>query len=225
VPVVHVFRHPWAVTVDRLDNLYVADSGFNRVMKLNAAGQWVLSVPSGQRLGETQNPSCVSVDTLNDLYVIDGGRRLQKRDRKGRWSILAQTAGPDDGVYEMCAGPGGVAYVSSYIHGQLGIQMPDSHGGWTMVAPMGTGLGQVRWPLGIASDAIGRLYIADVANQRVQVRDVDGQWLLLASGAEAGLVNSFGPASIAIDHQGAVFVAALPGVFRWTPQPQPKSTP
>jgi hypothetical protein len=191
-------------------------------MKLNAAGQWELFVPSGREVGETQNPSCVSVDTLNNLYVIDGGRRLQKRDRKGRWSVLARTQGPDDEVFEICAEPGGAAYVSSFIHGQLGIQRPDSQGGWTMVAPMGTGLGQVLWPLGIATDAIGRLYTADVGNQRIQVRDVDGKWLLLASGAEAGLVNRLGPVSIAVDPQGAVHVAALPGVFRWTPEPESK---
>jgi len=223
LPVFCLFNAPWAVAVDRQDNLYVADSGYNRVMKLNTGGQWELCVPSGRAVGQTHNPSCVSVDASDNLYVIDGGRRLQKRDAQGRWTVLAETTGPNDGVYDICVAPNGDAYVLSLMKDQLGLRMPDSHGGWTMVAPWGSGLGQVAWPVGLATDAIGRLYIADFGNQRLQVRDVDGKWFVLASGSEAGLLNRFGPAGIAVDRQGVVYVTDSHRVFRWTPQPKAKA--
>jgi len=218
LPVFYLFGDTWSVAVDRQDNLYVAEWRYNRVMKLNARGEWEVCMPAGKAVGQTENPTWLSVDASDNLYVISGGGRLDKRDPKGRWTVLANTNNTQQGIFGVCAAPNGDAYVYGDINRQWGVHVLTSHGGWTTVATNGSELGQVEHPVGIATDAIGRLYLADGGNHRLQVRDVDGKWSLLAA------AKSYeSPQGIAVDRHGVVYFSDAAGVVSWTPQPKAKA--
>jgi hypothetical protein len=45
---------------------------------------------------------------------------------------------------------------------------------WSVIAPAGTGLGQVRVPWYLAVDGAGNLYVADTGNSRVQEYTANG---------------------------------------------------
>lgn len=233
-----------SIALDRKDNLYVVDSvsGSSRVMTRDSHGEWELCMPFGAAAGQAQLPMFVSVDASDNLYVIDrqanrdgvwGGGRLQRRDRKGHWTILAEIGPESDrqlGLAQLdvvAAAPNGNVYVSgaadSFNGGQARLRMRDSKGRWTTVAEFGHELGQVAGGVqGIATDSSGRLYVAESSpGNRVQVRDANGRWYELGhrellSGWIAGL---------AVDRQDVVYVIVNdpPKVLRWTPQPDNKA--
>ena len=93
---------------------------------------------------------------------------------------------------------------------------------WTVVAgkagggdgARGSGAGEFRGPFGIAVDGNGAVWVADEGNHRIQVREPDGRWRVAfgkaggglgASGSGAGEFG--GPCGIAVDGNGAVWVA------------------
>jgi NHL repeat-containing protein len=63
-----------------------ADQGTGSVISLP---QWVNSFP--HKPGEVFSPTALAVDAAGDLYVADGFRydRIQKRDARGSWSLMA----------------------------------------------------------------------------------------------------------------------------------------
>ena len=71
----------------------------------------------------------------------------------------------------------------------------------------GTGEGQFVWPIGIAADSRGRIYISDEHRHDVQVFEADGRYVGRWGefGAAPGQLNR--PSSMAIDEHARVFLA------------------
>ena len=93
---------------------------------------------------------------------------------------------------------------------------------WTVVAgkagggagESGSGAGEFSSPNGIAVDGNGAVWVAEWGNHRIQVREPDGRWRVAggkagggwgARGSGAG--EFWGPRGIAVDGNGAVWVA------------------
>ncbi|MFZ1386755.1 MAG: NHL repeat-containing protein [Thiolinea sp.] len=71
------FYNPLAFRLDKKNNLYVADSGNNRVQKLNKEGKVLWS--KGDQIGELSLAKGVVADSKNNIYVLDAGHyRIQK---------------------------------------------------------------------------------------------------------------------------------------------------
>jgi tripartite motif-containing protein 71 len=71
------FQNPTGLAVDASGNLYVADTGNNRVMVLDAAGNYVIafSQPNDGYSGTFNAPRGVAVEPDGDLVVADTGNR------------------------------------------------------------------------------------------------------------------------------------------------------
>lgn len=70
---------PQAMAVDAQGNLYVADSGNDRVQKRDAKGDWSVVAPMGSGVGQVRSPSGLAVDTHADIHVADtGNNRVQE---------------------------------------------------------------------------------------------------------------------------------------------------
>ncbi|WP_339833380.1 S-layer homology domain-containing protein [Paenibacillus sp. FSL R7-0272] len=114
------FSVPGAVAVDLNGNVYVADSGNQRIQKLtlstNTWSEWKkVGGGTGTSLGEFNNPRAVAVDSSGNVYVADSGNhRIQKltlsTNTWGEWKKVGGGTGTSLGEFNT---PYGVAVDSS----------------------------------------------------------------------------------------------------------------
>ena len=69
------FNLPWHLTLDKDNNVYVADWRNSRVQKFSSEGDFLASFGApGSGEGELNRPSSVAVDSDGDVYVTDWER-------------------------------------------------------------------------------------------------------------------------------------------------------
>jgi sugar lactone lactonase YvrE len=178
------------------------------------------------------DPYGVAVDAGGVLYVADAGdnNRIRRVGRDGRVSTLAGSAeGFADGAGAAAQfhTPSGLAldragnlYVADT--GNHAIRRISPQGVVTTLA--GTGVAgfrdgpaahaQFNGPIGVAVDAMGRVYVADTYNDRIRVIQTDGQVSTLAGGERPGYQDGAGseahfdtPTALVVDEAGVVWVA------------------
>jgi sugar lactone lactonase YvrE len=191
------FNLPRAIAFDPDGNLFILDSGNNRVRKVNAQGTVSTIVGNGP-LGEGQgtfageglpalsaalnDPTSLVLDAANHLTIADtGNHRVRQVGADGRLTTIAGDGSPGR------TGDGGLATQA-----------------------------QLTGPAGLVFDASGNLYIADVAEHVVRKVDRSGMMTTVAgtgtpgfSGdgqlATAAQLNQ--PRGLAMDTAGNLFIA------------------
>jgi len=166
--------NPFAVAVDGVGNLYIADPGNNRVRKV-AAGTSTITTVAGTGVAgfggdggpatqaQLNSPAGVTTDAAGNLYIADNGNN---RVRKVTIStgIITTVAGTGVGGY---GGDGGPATQASLYN-----------------------------PSGVAVDGSGTLYITDATNNRVRkVTTSTGIITTVAGTGAAGAGGDSGPAT------------------------------
>lgn len=165
------FYYPYGVAVDASGNVYVADTNNQRIQKFTGTGvslgwwgkgnlttgwhaspsvetgQW-----SGNGDGEFNYPYSVAADSSGNIYVADySNHRVQKFTGSG---VLLGWWGKGSSTTGWHAAPTGET------------------GGYD-----GSGEGEFWYPIAVAVDALGNVYVADGDNQRVQKFDGSGNFL------------------------------------------------
>ncbi len=177
------FNYPGGVTVDSSGNVYVADTGNHRIQKFTSTGVFVTTWGSeGTGNGQFSEPGGVAVDSSGNVYVADtGNRRVQKFTSTGAFVAKWGSEGTGNGQF---SNPGAVAvdgsgnvYVADSGFFDYDEENPGGHrvqkftSTGTFVTTWGTvggGNGQFYLPRGVAVDSSGKVYVAEVANHRVQ---------------------------------------------------------
>ena len=183
---------PSGVAVDGAGNLFIADSGNNRIRKVDATGT-ISTVAGTGRTGfggdggpavnaRLSRPSGVAVDGAGNLFIADSGNdRIRKVDSAG---VITTVAGTVEFGF---SGDGGPA-VQAQLHG----------------------------PSGVAVDGAGNVYIADRDNKRIRKVDATGTIATIAGTVEFGFSGDGGPASqaqlrnpegVAVDGADNLFIA------------------
>jgi sugar lactone lactonase YvrE len=206
------FDEPYGLAIDDSDNVYVADTGNDRIQKFDPSGDLLTKWgASGSGDGQFYWPSMIGIDSSGNVYVSDWDNyRIQKFGPNGTFITAWGTDGTGDGQFD---GPDGMAidasgnvYVSDYYNHR--IQKFDSNGNFlTKWGTEGSGNGQFAYPEGVAVDASGNVYVADSENNRIQKFNSNGAFIAKWGTSGFGSGQFAYPVGVAIDNVGNVYVS------------------
>jgi hypothetical protein len=179
-------KHPSGVALDRQGNLYIADAGNHRILKLNSALEPIKDYGGyGGGVGRLSNPSDIVVDRGLNVYLLDcGNRRVVQLDINLNY---VDEVIPEDDPKAIVANQGlltglvlspmGEIIVADYDNSRL-IRMDNFRRFESYIGDFGYGSGALQNPLGISADGAGRMYVADAGNRRIAVYDDYGNYLM-----------------------------------------------
>jgi trimeric autotransporter adhesin len=240
--------YPYSVAVDSSGNLYIADTGNNRIRKVTVGG--IISTVAGNggsgysgdggtaTLAKLDSPMGVAVDSSGNLYIADTwNNRIRKVTAGG---IISTVAGNGNSGYSGDGGtatlaqldyPTGVAVDSSgnlYIADTWNSRIRKVTAGGIISTVAGNGnsgysgdggtatLAQLDYPIGVAVDSSGNLYIADTWNSRIRKVTAGGIISTVAGNGDSGYSGDGGPATlaqlsvpfgVAVDSSGNLYIA------------------
>lgn len=178
-------KRPAGLAVNSRGELYIADGGNNRVIKLDRQGRPVRDLGGfGEGYGRFQQPADLVLDRDLNLYVLDtGNRRVVHLDANlGFVDIIT----PEDAPNELMSNMGKLAGVAMLSSGEIVVADDDNsrlirldHMGRfsRYIGDFGYGVGALQNPQGVALDRGGRMYVADGGNGRIAVYDPYGNFI------------------------------------------------
>jgi uncharacterized protein (TIGR03437 family) len=214
---------PNAVALDSKGNLYIADTGNQRIRMIS--GGTITTIAGNGTAGylgdgaaatsaELSSPSGLAFDSSGNLYIADTKNNVIRKIANGNISTVAGNNGQGAGyggdlgaaTSAILNGPTAVAFDSAgnmYIadNGNNLVRKVDTNGIITTYIG-GTGgtngtAGRLSAPNGIWFDAAGALYIADSGNQRVAKFVAPTAFTNFAGNLTAGFSGDGGQATLA----------------------------
>ena len=207
------FNSPSGIALDTSGNIYVADTGNNRIQKLSSIGAYLeKSGSSGPGNGQFSSPSGVAVDSSGNIYVTDGGSndRIQKFNSSLTYVTQWGTDGTGNGQFK---DPGGVAVDSS---GNVFVADTVNHRVQKFIlrtafdsnwGSFGTSNGQFKSPSGVAVGPSGYIYVADTGNHKIQKFSSGGTHQNTWGSQGTGNVQFESPRGVEVDSSGNIYVA------------------
>ncbi|HEY5286439.1 MAG TPA: hypothetical protein VIJ50_04980, partial [Solirubrobacteraceae bacterium] len=169
---------PTGVATDSSGNVWVADTGHDRVQEFNSKGEFVREFGAeGSANGQFTGLRGIAVSSSGYVYVADdGNNRVQEFNTKGEFVRAFGSKGTGNGQFEglrgvAVDGEGHVWTVEGGLEGLSGksrVQEFSSEGVYIgQFGKEGTGVGLFKEPQGVAVDAKGYVWVADTGNNRV----------------------------------------------------------
>jgi len=161
------------IAVDSEGNIWVGDTGNNRVQKFNSKGEYLSQFgKEGTGNGEFKTPKGLAIDSSGNIWVVDSGNnRVQKFTAKGEYLGKFGEKGSGEGQFES---PSGIAFDQAdrpFVVDTGNDRVQKFNGSFKFLEQFGkegTGDGEFNAPTGIAVDASGRIWVTDTGNNRVQ---------------------------------------------------------
>ena len=223
------FRHPCFIAIDANGNLFIGDTDNHRIRKITKGGlvstyagigpegPWITIFPyDGYRTAASIGPQSLAFDAQGTLYF--NGGNLSKITSDGNVVSIGLTPSSSAG-WGMAVDPvSGNFYVSNYNK----ILKITPTGSVTTFAGSGDagaadGLGTAAsfsQPCGLAIDADGNIYVADISNNKIRKITPQGMVSTLAGTGLAGSADGVGssatfdgPINIVIDSKGNLLVS------------------
>jgi len=177
-------NHPAGLAFDGEGNLYIADTGNNRIRKVDGSGIITTVVGNGlagfagdgsvATSAELSSPSAVAVDAAGNLYINDGVAGNNYFPDSGNHRVRRVDV---SGIITTIAGSGSAGF--------------SGDGGAATNA-------QLNYPSGLAVDGGGNLFIADRGNNRIRMVGTDAKIATVAGNGWHGVIGDGNTASLAM---------------------------
>jgi sugar lactone lactonase YvrE len=225
-------NEPEDVAVDRRGNVYIADTGNQRIRRVSpdgtittfaGSGRYGFSGDGGRATSASlAEPIAVAVDRRGNVYIGDWRNSRVRKVSSGRITTLAGTGRRG---FSGDGGPAAKAQIRDphavtvdakgnvYIADGPRVRKVSPDGTITTVAGAG---GELTFPEGVAVDAKGNLYISDFGDNQVKKVNRAGKLTTIAGAIREGFSGDGGPAfsarlnhpaGIALDARGNLFIA------------------
>lgn len=193
---------PKWIYVDSLGNIYIADSGNNKIKKYDSTGTWLMTI--GDFPGDTNGswygaeltiPTKVKVDSLGNIYVADSeNSKVKKYDSTGTWMLTIGDGSWNDNELDWeSASLWYTAWVAVdsdfniYITDGMNYKVKkyDSTGHWLLTIgstpwdnELNASNAQMWFPIDVATDSSNNVYILDQEGSKIKKYDSNGTWLM-----------------------------------------------
>jgi sugar lactone lactonase YvrE len=205
------FEQPGDVAVGAGGDLWVVDTGNDRVEEFNESGEYLSQFgSSGSGSGQLSEPAALAITPEGDIWVADTGNdRVEEFSPSGKYIAQIDPPESEPGFLEE---PEGVAidrdgdvWVSNTGGGDL-VEFNEQGEYMRTVGSEGSAPGQLGEPEGIAVDAQGHVWVADWSNDRVQEWGEHGEYLREFGSPGSGAGQFENPYGVAVGASGDVWV-------------------
>ncbi|CAF4422822.1 unnamed protein product [Didymodactylos carnosus] len=198
------------VFIDSSDTAYITDFSGNQVFK------FLKHATNATIIANATEPTDVVVDTSGNVYIAQGSLpQILKLWTNGTLSIFTSVSG--SGSYGLAIDSGNNIYMSDYDANRV-LKLSSTESGNGAVVAGGNGAGdssnQLNFPINIAVDSSGSLYILDKdfsGNQRVQ------KWLAGATTGTTLITGLTLPQSLKVDCNNYLYITVGSNVLRFPP--------
>lgn len=203
------FWQPATVAVAPSGQIYVADTGNDRIQKFDRQGKFLMAWGStGAGNGQFSRPWGISVAENGDVFVADtGNARVQKFDKDGSFLLAWGTKGEGPGQFQAPNGisvnpPGNVVVIDPGRY----VQRFDESGVFLnrWISPLG---GPSNERVGVATSPSGEVYTINPRTALVEHFSLDGATLGSWGRTGSGPGQFQTPQGICVDRSGFVYVA------------------
>ncbi|MFN0279877.1 MAG: hypothetical protein ACKVRN_14960 [Pyrinomonadaceae bacterium] len=172
------FSRPRGVAADSSGNFYVADTGNHRIQKFDSDGDLIRSFgESGKGVGQLDLPNGIAMDARGNIYVTDAANnKLIRFGTEGEFQ--KEWAKPEVEFYgprDIAIDPDGNVYIVDQGRSRIVKFAPETEA-FDSFGSRGDGDGEFNEPSGIAVGD-GLVFVTDAGNKRVQVFDLDGNFV------------------------------------------------
>lgn len=199
------FIKQMGISIDPDGNLWVADTGNDRVQKFDSGGNFLLEIgKTGTGKSEFSQPVDVSAENGFYLYVSESkNQRIQKFRLNGTFQNIIPISNNNKKVslYGLASGKLNEVFVSEDEEDKI-IVIGTSNNILRSFGIYGRGNEYLNNPKGIAIDNKGRLYIADSGNDCIKIFDLYGGYE-----KTIGANKLKSPSGVSIDRHNNIYVA------------------
>jgi sugar lactone lactonase YvrE len=195
---------PAGIVFDPSGNVFVVDTGNNRIVEVSAQG--VASVVTITGLSPSlSSPSAIATDTAGNLYIADtGNNRVVELTPAGAGSILSTGSVTLISPRGVALDQAGDLFIADTGNNRI-VEVTSGGSAAALTITVSSGASTLSSPKGLGVNYNGTLYIADSGHNRI---------VHVAAGSTTGVVQSIlggveisNPSDVQIDNIGNVYIA------------------